>query len=752
MARIRDRLAQSWRRLSASTKQLVILGVVTLILVVGFILPVSAIVSRRMRASVDADLRHHVSVVRTLLAWEGYYLRAEARTLADFEGVDDALRTHDARPLSHVMATIQDTHDLDAMYVVSASGDVLVASAQHGPDPAAVVNLDLVQDGLNGLNTSRSFVADDRLWLAGAAPHVNADGWVDAVFFLAREIDHDYLNRVSDMLGTEIVLTDGQLVFSSLSPDDHSGFLATGWLPDSLAVDELRLQDVRIGNIPYRSLLAPLSPSDSPAIFAALLQPTDLIDDAIRHTVGWVTVLGALLVGLILVLVQFHIRAIFKPLQSLAQAAEVIAGGNLDQPLQIQGAAEVKTLATSFDQMRIRLHGLLDEQQRWNQELDAKVRARTREIENLYHAREQLLTELIAAQETLEAARTFQQSIIDGVAEPIMVIDTDYQVKLMNRAAREFSSGGASVSPSLHCYQVSHQREAPCDETAFPCPLEQVREWGQPVTVVHEHYGTHGEQRITEVIASPLWGEDGSFQGIIECMRDITERKRAEETLQQYADRLRALTTQLIEVAEAERQRVARELHDETSQALANLIVTLGTAARLAGDRETRQSLEQVKGLAVDTLEGVKRIVLDLRPRLLDDYGLMPAIRWYAEERLEQANIDVTVDVEGGETRLPPHAETGIFRVVQEAVNNIVRHAQATHAWVRLTWEPNRFAVEIEDDGRGFDVQAMVSGAKRNRCLGLLGMQERVALMDGTLEIESAPGAGTRILVQVPVP
>lgn len=281
--------------------------------------------------------------------------------------------------------------------------------------------------------------------------------------------------------------------------------------------------------------------------------------------------------------------------------------------------------------------------------------------------------------------------------------------------------------------------------------MEQVRATGEPVTVVHEHFRADGERRVVEVIASPLWREGGVFRGIIECTRDITKHKQVEETLQQYAERLRALTAQLIDVAEAERRRVARELHDETSQALANLVVTLGTAARLTSEGETRRQLEQVRLLAVETLEGVNRIVHDLRPRLLDDYGLVAAIRGYAEERLEQAGIDVTVEVTGAEARLPPHVEMGIFRVVQEAVNNIVRHSDATHACIRLGCETEHFVVEIHDDGRGFEVSAILGGSRQNGCLGLLGMQERVALIGGTLEIDSAPAAGTRIRVQVPV-
>ncbi len=148
------------------------------------------------------------------------------------------------------------------------------------------------------------------------------------------------------------------------------------------------------------------------------------------------------------------------------------------------------------------------------------------------------ITERKQAQETLEAAYAFQQSIIDGVAEPIMVVGADYRVKLMNRAAREFSYGDVHTTEPVFCYQVSHQCEAPCNGIRHPCPMEQVRQAGQPVTVVHQHFQANGEPRFVEVIASPLWGADGTFQGIIESVRDITDRKLAEDEWVQQAQEL----------------------------------------------------------------------------------------------------------------------------------------------------------------------------------------------------------------------
>ncbi len=146
-----------------------------------------------------------------------------------------------------------------------------------------------------------------------------------------------------------------------------------------------------------------------------------------------------------------------------------------------------------------------------------------KEVQHKTQALRKAHKELQSALNKLETIYAFQQSIIDGIAEPIMVIDANYQVKMMNRAAQEFSLQKNTDDP-VYCYQVSHLSEAPCKGRQHPCPMEMVRKKGKPVTVIHEHTTTDGETRFVEVIASPLWNANGEFQGIIEATRDITDR------------------------------------------------------------------------------------------------------------------------------------------------------------------------------------------------------------------------------------
>ncbi|MFQ5857357.1 MAG: ATP-binding protein [Anaerolineae bacterium] len=369
------------------------------------------------------------------------------------------------------------------------------------------------------------------------------------------------------------------------------------------------------------------------------------------------------------------------------------------------------------------------------------------------------ITERQQAKQTLEAAHAFRQTIIDGVGEPIMVIGMDYRVKLMNRAAREFSSRGAGASEPLLCHQILHRRETPCDGIEGPCPLEQVRESGQPVTVVHEHYRANGELRLIEVIASPLWGADGTFQGIIESMRDITEHRRAEEALQQHADRLLALTAQLAEAEEAERQRLARELHDQVGQNLTALGINLNIIRSQLPEEAAapvRSRLDDSLSLVEQTAERIRDVMANLRPPVLDDYGLVATLHWYGEQFARRTDIAIAVEGEEPVPRLAARVENALFRIAQETLTNVAKHAQATQVTVTVEVEGGTLRLVVADDGIGFDPSttlraspAPLADPDGGRGWGLLTMTERAEVVGGRCHIESYPGQGTRVIVEV---
>jgi len=332
-----------------------------------------------------------------------------------------------------------------------------------------------------------------------------------------------------------------------------------------------------------------------------------------------------------------------------------------------------------------------------------------------------------------------------------MVIDVDYRVKLMNRAAREFSSGLIDTSKPFFCYQVYWQRDKPCSGRSYPCPLEKVRKVGRPLTVVHEHYRVNEELQFLEVIAVPFLGTDGTFQGIIESVRDITERKQAEHTLQQYTERLRALASQLAEVAETERQQLARELHDQVGQNLTALGINLNiirTQMLEKAPASVLSRLDDSLSLVEQTAEQIRDVMSTLRPPVLDEYGLVAALHWYGEQYARRTNIEVLVEGEEPVPRLAARVENALFRIAQEALTNVAKHAQATQVTVAIEVQHTTLRMVVTDDGIGFD-PAHLPDPDVGRGFGLLTMKERTEAVHGDFHIESSPGSGTRFIVEI---
>jgi len=239
----------------------------------------------------------------------------------------------------------------------------------------------------------------------------------------------------------------------------------------------------------------------------------------------------------------------------------------------------------------------------------------------------------------------------------------------------------------------------------------------------------------------------------VEMQRKISELQSARLHEAQRKEALRGeLLRRVVAAQEAERQRIARELHDETGQALTALGLGLrGVSSALRQDEDRAAgNLRQLEGMAVRSLDELRRLIDDLRPSHLDDLGLAAAIRWYVGELQERVvlDIDVDIDLPDGTVCLSSTASTALFRVVQEALSNVVKHAMADHVWVRLLHNNDFVLLEIEDNGVGFHPEYFLKPDQS--AWGLLGMEERTSLLGGEFSMKSAPGDGTCITVRVP--
>ncbi|HXM53717.1 MAG TPA: histidine kinase [Candidatus Binatus sp.] len=215
----------------------------------------------------------------------------------------------------------------------------------------------------------------------------------------------------------------------------------------------------------------------------------------------------------------------------------------------------------------------------------------------------------------------------------------------------------------------------------------------------------------------------------------------------------RDASRQVFQIIEEERMRIARDMHDGPAQSMANLVLQAEILERLL-DRNPKQlvtELAEFKNSVRNALEETRQLIFDLRPMTLDDLGLVPTLRKFIKEYGDRYGLATRFNVVGQERRLPGNTEGVLFRIIQEALTNVHKHARAKMAEVTMNLQPNRVTVTIKDDGQGFDVARTEANLHKNKNLGLLSMRERAELEKGTLEIRSQPGRGTEVKVEIAI-
>jgi signal transduction histidine kinase len=257
--------------------------------------------------------------------------------------------------------------------------------------------------------------------------------------------------------------------------------------------------------------------------------------------------------------------------------------------------------------------------------------------------------------------------------------------------------------------------------------------------------GRDGTEALMELNSS-LVLRDGQPIGFQNVARDVTLEHRLQENLQFY---IREVTR----AQEEERKRLARELHDETAQRLIALSHHLEHIA-VSNKRLSAETIGQLTNLQEgvrDVLKEVRRFSRDLRPSILDDLGLLPAMEWLTDNIREQHGIEADLMITGSQQRLNPEAELLLFRIAQEALNNVRRHAEASKVSVAIEFDEAKMRLTVQDDGKGFQVPNTVGELSRIGKLGLIGMEERMRLLGGSLRVQSEPCQGTTVTVEAPI-
>lgn len=508
-------------------------------------------------------------------------------------------------------------------------------------------------------------------------------------------------------------------------------------------------------------------------------------------------ILGCLAILGALVLVVLTTRSVIAPVQTLTYATQKIGEVQFDPSTlraiectlsttlarkAIRRRDEIGALANSFIAMCTRLEQSMDEIQAWNRELDARVQARTQQL-SILNAVALTVNQSLNLDDILNRAldEVLQLTGIDVVA---IYLQNTTRGQLELKAHRGLSKEAACLA-----YQVG-MLDSSCGG---------VMELGKTVVVPdissYRGRGARSLQRenIKAVVHVPLmtkgWALGSMCIGTHSTGLFSDEEQKllnaignqiaiAVENANLYADvqrreRVRGkLFKKALAAQEDERKRIARELHDEVSQSLTALFYDAEAGLELDELPKIKKRLESICGLTQHTLDNVHKLMFDLRPSMLDQLGLIPALRWLAETRLAPKGVRVNVITnsssdlprsENDPRRMSPEIETALYRVVQEAINNVARHAAARNVEIGLFLNDGIATVSISDDGIGFDLAELSMGtikdldsegfqvSENTRGLGLLGMQERIELLGGDLEIVSTPGNGTQIHITVPV-
>lgn len=356
------------------------------------------------------------------------------------------------------------------------------------------------------------------------------------------------------------------------------------------------------------------------------------------------------------------------------------------------------------------------------------------------------VSERVITRESLSIREAFLRAMLDNFPFMVWLKDTNGRFLAVNQAfVRSCGRSNASEVIGLTDFDLYPRELAQryVDDDRSVMESKRQKEVEEPVVI-------QGTPRWCETFKTPILDSNGKVLGTTGFARDITERQKLDQELREQREQLRALAAHVESVREDERVRIAREIHDELGQALTCMSMDLAFLEKQLpkgkGSEKAEARLAALSSMIKETVQTVRRISAELRPSILDDLGLAAAVEWLGRDFETRTGLRCSVSVPGN-IELPPGKSIVIFRMCQEALTNVARHAKASQVSIDLVEADGQITLEVSDNGRGISEQEM----QKQASFGLLGMRERAALLGGEATITGQPGKGTRVVVQIPV-
>ena len=366
-----------------------------------------------------------------------------------------------------------------------------------------------------------------------------------------------------------------------------------------------------------------------------------------------------------------------------------------------------------------------------------------RALDNLTRVQKELSSSLQTIKDKQEQLRFSEEryrGLFDNAGEAIFVCSASGQIVSVNMACEELTGYSRDELSKMTIYNLFSEMDQQIVKNSFSDKLagQSIRDTGELCLVRKD-----GTQSFVQVKLSTLLGSEPTI-GLQAIVLDVTEGRRLRQRMQYYIK-------QVIKAQEDERLRISRELHDDTTQTLANfsrnLKSILAEEPRLP--RRTSEQLEKLNGIAESALEELRRFIRELRPPVLDDLGLVPALEWLAANIDKQDGIAAKVIINGNRRRLTSEKELTAFRVAQEALNNVRKHSKASSVEVIIDFGDDALTIQISDNGQGFKMPERASDLVPSGKLGIMGMRERARLVDGIMIIQSDIGIGTNVTLRL---